>query len=387
VIARSVSHADVAELRSAILASDRVAVDTEFHAEHRYLPDLFLVQIATADQRVWIVDPLVPGLIAAIAEALRAAAWVVHGGEQDLRLLATALGGVPQDVRDTQIEAGLVEPIYPASFAALVQRHLGVELDKAETLSDWSRRPLTPAQLGYAAKDAALLLPLARALEERVAQVGRTDLARAACDEARRLALDPDDSELFTQLGAAGVLEGAQLAVLQDLAAWREARARDANIAPRSLLSDGALVDLARRRPVTADAVTAGRRSGKGLGRHADDLARLVERSSHRDPSSWPRVVRRDGADARRSAFLQLWASVVGAREAWAQGLVVPRRVADRIVLESGTNPPMTAAELGWRGALLAPHLGEVLAGRVALTWDGSDLRAAKDLAPARAEP
>ncbi|MCA9493013.1 MAG: hypothetical protein KC621_23945, partial [Myxococcales bacterium] len=139
--------ADAPHLASAILGAPRIAIDTEFHAEHRWLPELYLVQIAIPGGDAWIVDPKVPGLIQELAPALRATPWVVHGGEQDLKLMERALGGVPESVLDTQIEAGLVDTWFPSTFAALVKTWVGKELDKSETLSDLSQRPLTRAQL------------------------------------------------------------------------------------------------------------------------------------------------------------------------------------------------------------------------------------------------
>ncbi len=385
MITRYLSHAELPELREAILASEVVAVDTEFHAENRYLPELFLLQLTTGDERTWIVDPLVPGLVAGLAEALRATPWVVHGGEHDLRILQQALGGVPEVVRDTQIEAGLLDTTFPATFAALVRRWTGVELDKAETLSDWSQRPLTPGQLAYAAKDVALLLPLARALQQELARRGRAEIARAACAEARRAALAPADEELFLEIAAVGVLEGRQLAVLQDLAVWREERARAANQAARQILSDGVLVDLARRQPTSAGSVAASRRVARSLSRHAAELAHLIGRSLQRPEPTWPRAMRREGSASRRSAFLQLWGAVAGAREGWAQPLVVPRRVADRVALAGATDRENLRSMLGWRDVLVGEELERVLAGGTALVVDGLDVAARRD--PAAGEP
>lgn len=359
--------ADVPHLARAILEAPRIAVDTEFHAEHRWLPDLHLLQIAIPGGEAWIVDPQVPGLLEGLASALRTTPWVVHGGEQDLRLLERALGGVPDRVLDTQIEAALCEPWYPSTFAQLVKTWVGQEVDKSETLSDWSQRPLTRAQLSYAAADVQLLLPLADRLEAELETLGRTDAAVAACAEAVSTALEPADEDAFRSLTAAAILEGAHLAVLQALAAWREKSARSADQPARAVLSDGVLLDLARRLPTSPGAVTANRNATRRLARHAEEIAHLVAHTAAAPESAWPAAVHRRSPEARRSSWLQLWAQVVGHEARWAQPLVLPRALADRIVLADRRDETELASMLGWRDALLGAALADALAGRTTL--------------------
>ncbi|MCA9573561.1 MAG: hypothetical protein KC656_37255, partial [Myxococcales bacterium] len=111
-----------------------IALDTEFHAEKRYVPSLHLIQVRGTSGPAYLVDPHVPGMLEGVRDALLAHSWIVHAGRIDLELLRIALGAVPEEVLDTQIAAGLVASDYPNSLAYLLGRRLGVGIDKSETL-------------------------------------------------------------------------------------------------------------------------------------------------------------------------------------------------------------------------------------------------------------
>jgi ribonuclease D len=371
---------DVRTVVQSLQSARRVGVDTEFHAERRFLPELFLVQLRIdpgppGEPSTWIVDPRQHHVLSQIGEALRAVPWVVHAGEQDLRVLHDALGGLPSVVLDTQIAAGLVSSHWPAPYAALVQSWLGQTLDKAETLSDWSRRPLTPAQLAYAALDVDLLLLLWDRLEAELASRGRLELALAACQEARDHAdRTPDDSDSFREIAAAAALQPAVLLVLQELAAWRLERARATNQPTRAVLSDGALVDLARRQPLTTESLLANRRLPRSLAKDAPELVERIVRASQRPAWAIPRLVRKRTPEWRTTAWLQLLGEALAEREAFGAGLVMPRLLAERLVLETVSSREEMATRLGWRDPLLGDAVYQGLRGELSLTIAGGEV-------------
>jgi ribonuclease D len=370
---------DVRTLIQSLQSARRVGVDTEFHAERRFLPELFLVQLridaGEAEPSTWIVDPRQPQVLSQIGEALRAVPWVVHAGEQDLRVLHDALGGLPSTVLDTQIAAGLVGSHWPAPYAALVQHWLGQTLDKAETLSDWSRRPLTPAQLAYAALDVDLLLLLWDRLEAELKSRGRLELALAACQEARDAAdRPPDDSDSFREIAAAAALSPTVLLVLQELAAWRLERARATNQPARAVLSDGALVDLARRQPLTTDSLLSNRRLPRSLAKDAPGLVERIVRASQRPAWAVPRIVRKRTPEWRVTAWLQLLVEAVAEREGFGAGLVVSRALAERLVLEGTSSREELAARLGWRDPLIGDVVYHGLRGELSLAIAGGEV-------------
>lgn len=366
---RMVSPATAAEAAAQLRASSRVAVDTEFHAENRYLPDLYLVQLGLDDGSALLVDPLVPGILDVVGPALRERPWVVHAGDHDLRILSHVLGGPPLcPVFDTQVAAGLAGPLYPAGYATLCESWLGVRVDKAETLSDWSRRPLSAAQLEYAARDVLHLFALADAVSARLHDSGRTEAATAACAEAVAAALDPGPDRALHELTANTNLEPRQAGVLRSLLQWREERARVQNQPPRVVAGDGILVDIARRLPRSAADLSVGRRFPKNVARWAPELTAVVEAALATDPSTWPAVVRRNTAAARRTTFLQLWAAAEGERRQWAAALVVPRELAGALALGGSLDPA------GWRAAILGPAIHDAIAGRVGLYLSERDV-------------
>lgn len=366
---------DADALIESLHGTPRVAIDTEFHAERRFLPELYLVQIQVDGGPTWIVDPFHQELILQIAPALKSVPWVVHAGEQDLRVLEVALGGLTTEVSDTQIAAGLVTPDWPASYASLVERYVGEVLEKGETLSDWSRRPLSPAQLAYAAADVKLLLPLWDALAQDLDRLGRTELARRAFAESLRVAgAPPDDSDAFRTLPAAPALQPAQLLVLQELSSWRNERARATNQPVRTVLSDGVLVDLARRQPATVAALLANRRLPRSIARDAEDLVERIARARQRPEWAVPKVLRKRTPEWRAAQWIQLWADVVGEETRFAGSLALPRPLVERIVLEAHGDRDVLRALLGWRDDLIGEDLHRVLNGAVALSFDGRDV-------------
>lgn len=367
---------DLPALREELRAADRIALDTEFHAERRWTPELYLVQLRTPAGTTWLLDPLIDGLLAPLAEDLLHPTWVVHGGQHDLRILHLLLGALPGRVLDTQIGAGLVGSWFPAPYQALLKAWLGVSLDKAETLSDWSRRPLEPGQLRYAALDVEHLLALWDAIALRLAQRGRLQAAHEACDEARAAILaPPDDDEAWRSLTGVAALQGPELAVLQVLAAWREQRARETNTPTRSVLGDASLIELARRQPTTAAALMANRRVPRALGKLADELAELIGRARARPEWAWPAAIRRRTPDWRRVAFLQAWIEAHGVAADLAPALVLPPERLERVLLAGPGSREEAAGLLGpWRDALIGDALWEALAGRTGLRLEGADL-------------
>lgn len=372
-----VSQHNLDDLVGALRETRRIAVDTEFHAERRFLPELYLVQLHVEGGDTWIVDPRPPtgqpDLLPRLVDALLGVTWVVHAGEQDLRVLSVALGGLPDVILDTQLAAGLATTHWPAPYQGLVEQHLGVRIDKAETLSDWSRRPLTAAQLGYAAVDVQHVLPLWDRLSELLADLGRTETAALACADARRIALDgPDDADAFREIGASAALTPAALLVLQELAAWRMERARATNQPVRAVLNDGVLVDLARRQPITVGSLLSNRRLPKSINKDAEELVHRIARAAGRPEFALPLIVRRRTPEWRRAAWLQLWAECIGERRRFSAGLALPRPLIESLVAAPPIGRDAVRERLGWRDALTGDAIGDALGGTVGLRiFDG----------------
>src|SRR5512135_1352256 len=232
----------------------RLAVDTEFMRERTYYPQLCLVQVAT-DSDCLLVDALagfdLGPLHALLAD--RDKLKILHAARQDLEVLQLGGRPVPAPVFDTQVAAAMLGFPPQAGYAELVARQLGHSIDKAQTRTDWSRRPLTPAQLAYAADDVHHLLTLhidlAAALEAR----GRRDWL----DEDARALEDPalyrtEPADAWRRLKGLGRLKPRAQAVARALAEWRERRAIDADKPRGWIMTDEALYALATLVPASA---------------------------------------------------------------------------------------------------------------------------------------
>lgn len=226
------------------------AFDTEFIKEDSYEARICLLQVATRDE-VAIVDPLANvdarplwGLIG--DEAVKV---VVHAGQQDLELAYQVTGNVPRNVYDVQIAAGLTSVHYPLNLEKLVRLTLGARISKAQTRTDWGKRPLSDAQLRYAADDVAYLLDIRDRQQHRLAELGRTEWAG---EEFAKLeqpeAYQPKTTEAYLRLKGIMSLNREALSVLRELVRCREDLAAQLNRRPRSIVRDDLLVEIAKHR-------------------------------------------------------------------------------------------------------------------------------------------
>jgi ribonuclease D len=324
-----------------------VAVDTEFHSEHRYLPKLLLVQLRGADGEVRVVDPKAHVDLEPLGRALSGIPLLVHAGGNDLPLLAATTGLKPGSVMDPQILAAFAGLGFPRALGDLCREVLGVELPGGQALTDWNRRPLEPQQVVYAAADVLHLHALVEALTERI-PADRRGLALAACAEARDAALTPvDPQQAWKRIAAARVLDATGRDILQRLAAWRELQARTANQPHWQVASDAILLDLARRRPTSAEQMGANRKFPKRLLKKPDAVLACVAAGQERD----------DGYPNNQDERARLVA-LDGALLAWASANEARGGIAARLLLPQGLRTELSVRMLrgddkrpdGWRG-------------------------------------
>lgn len=239
-----------------------IGLDTEFVRERTFWPQLALVQVAIdatgGGREVLLVDPLVPGMAQALVPMLvdRDVLKVMHSASEDLVAFRHACGVVPQPLFDTQVAAALAGVGAGIGYQKLVQQVEGVSLAKGETRSDWLRRPLSPAQLDYAAADVEHLAALHADLDARLDALGRRDWLAEDCARMVRNA-EQDDGERWPHLSmrAAQFLDPDAQRRLLRLLRWREQQARSSD-RPRSWILDNELAaSLARSVPASIDAL------------------------------------------------------------------------------------------------------------------------------------
>ncbi len=236
---------------------ERLAVDTEFVRERTFSAQLCLVQLSDGDH-IACVDVLALAGLGPVAGLLTdpAILKVFHSARQDLEILYEQLGQVPGPVWDTQVAAALTGHPDQVGYGALVEAELGIQLAKGHARTDWSRRPLSDAQLRYAADDVRHLLAVSDRLASRLDASGRADWARTESQALLDESLYAFDSAgAWRRIKGARQLEGEVLSRLVALAAWREEEARRTNRPRRWILADQGLLDLAREAPSDPEAV------------------------------------------------------------------------------------------------------------------------------------
>lgn len=358
---------DVERLVAEVAASDRYAIDTEFHRERSYFPQLALVQIQVGD-RVYLVDPLAvdPASLRPMFESPALA--ILHAARQDLEVLDHAVGAVPQRVYDTQIAAGFLG-YASASLSSLLDAELGVRAPKADRLTDWLRRPLTDRQLTYAAADVAHLVELHDRQTAALAERDRTSWLEEAIAE---MLADPrtprDPADAWRRIKEVRHLRGTDLAVAQELAAWRERRAQKLDLTPRYVLADLALVGLAVARPRSSDQLKDIRGvDQRALRNVADELFALIDAAKELKPRRDPNVGALELPPTLRPAVPLVTAWVAQLSRELS---IDPAILATRADLEAFLRGDSEARlRRGWRLELVGRPLQRLVDGEVALAF------------------
>jgi ribonuclease D len=391
--ARSAAPDDLVALAEQARAAGRLGVDTEFMSEGRYLPLLCLVGVAVPavpeagepEERVQLVDPLDDDLDPSpLAEVLAdpEVEVIVHAGRQDVALLRRTWQTEVRNVFDTQVAAGFAGFGAQTSYGGLLADVLGLRVPKSASFTRWDVRPLTAEQTAYARDDVVHLLTVADVLEERLRSSGRLEWAR---EEARRLESSSDerDPELVWQrLPKIGQLSPAARAVAASLAAWRERTAAAEDRPVGSVLADASLVETAKRRPASTQALERIRGiQPSTLRRRGDAILAAVRRGVDAEPLEYENGERLDSSPMD-TPLIALAESMVRARAldaGLAYELVAARSDLAQVVssVRRGRSEPAVRTLQGWRRNLVGAELLELLAGRRTLSVRSSRLEIA----------
>ncbi len=342
--------------------------------EGRYRTLLCLVQVAVRDDgvsRVGVLDALDPALDPApLADVLAdpGVEVVFHAGRQDVALLRRTWATDVRGVFDTQVGAAFAGLRAQASYESVLGAVLGVRLGKTASFTRWEARPLTPEQLAYARADVVDLLDLADELQHRLDARGRLGWAREECRSLESVSDERDPEEVFARLPRIAGLDARTRAVARELVTWRETTAEEADRPANSILNDSALVEVARRRPGSRDALAQLRGIPAATQhRRAAELLAALDRGDRRAPL--PPEKRRRSLPADEDApLVALAEAVVRARaleEQLAYELLATRAELQALVAylrEGGAEPQIRALE-GWRRELIGSELLELLSG------------------------
>jgi ribonuclease D len=373
-------------------AAGRLALDTEFMGEGRYRTLLCLIQLAIperagAGERIALIDPLAEDLEGSpLAGVLAdpAVQVVVHAGRQDIALMRRHFQTEITNVFDTQVAAGFAGLAAQSSYDSLLGEILGLRVGKTASFTRWDARPLSPEQLAYAREDVVHLLELAGELERRLASLGRLEWAREECEPLARSSDERDPETIFLRLPRVGGLGATARPVARELVLWRERTAERQDRPVQGVLSDVALVEIARRKPSSRAELERIRGVGGGAsGRRGEELLEAVARGLARPPevvSHGPRPPAPKPDDAPLVALGEALLRARAREAGLAYELLAARADLQAIVgaARAGTEEADVRTLRGWRRELAGAELLELLGGRVSLAVGGPNDRRVK---------
>src|SRR5436305_2852349 len=361
---------ELAETCARLARHPFVTVDTEFLRESTYYPKLCVAQMASTDEAV-VVDALAPGLDLAPLFALMADERVVkvfHAARQDIEICWHEAGVIPCPLVDTQVAAMVLGYGDSISYDQLVQRITGDLLDKSHRFTDWTRRPLTEAQLTYAVSDVTHLrdvyLKLAADLEaQRRSEWMREEMRVLTSRETYRFEPEHAWERLRTR-----VRKPKELGVLVEVAAWREREAQERDVPRGRVLKDDVIGDIAVQAPTTVERLGHLRSLPRGFERSKwrEAIVAAVQRGLARDPKTLPRFERpKPPVNGQATVeLLKVLLRMTAERHGGAAKVIATVDDLDRIAADDTADVPALS---GWRRELFGNKALALKQGRLSL--------------------
>ncbi len=362
-----------------LAAEEFVTVDTEFMRERTYFPELCVVQLAS-DTEVAVVDAQAEGIdLAPLARlfADRAVTKVFHACRQDIEIFVLKFDAVPVPLFDTQVAAMVAGFGDQVGYDALVSALTGGAIDKAHRFSDWSARPLSPAQVQYASADVTYLRGVYRKLSERLARDGRLAWVAEEMDALADPSTYRADPETMWERLKPRTNNRRFLGVLRAIAAWREREAQRVNIPRQRLLKDEALLELAATAPTTPEELSRARGITRGFaeGRTGASLIEAIAVAKRLPENELPEAPRAKDGPRPSPALVSLLKVLLVAK--CDEHNVAPKLLAssddiDRLATEDAPDLP---ALHGWRREVFGNDALALKQGRMGLGVDGKRIR------------
>jgi ribonuclease D len=357
----------------------RLAIDTEFIRERTYRPVLEIVQLALSTGEIALLDVPKIGTLEPLYDLLHGPSVLklLHSGGQDVEILTEQTGKMPWPIFDTQVAAAFAGHALQLGYGALVQSRLHIHLNKEEGFSDWSRRPLTNEMRDYAENDVRYLHTLHTQISESLTARGRTAWANEQMERTlKHAATFAPPEDIWQSVQGRGNLQGRELAILRELAIWRDDEARRRNKPRRSVVKDDLLVEVAKRKPRTVDKILEMRVAPPNLGeRVAAQLVEAVTRGGQSPADTWPQTERRVHLDEPAQALYELLSAAV--RSLAATNDIPASLLANGEDLKTLAATARCVGPLfeGWRGAIVGEALEALMKGKNALRWDAKGRR------------
>jgi ribonuclease D len=350
-----------------------VTVDTEFLRETTYYPLLCVAQLASPDEAV-VVDALAPGIDLGQLFALMTDENVVkvfHAARQDIEIVWNMAKKIPHPIFDSQVAAMVLGYGDSISYDALVQRITGDQLDKSHRFTDWTRRPLSDAQVSYALSDVTHLRTVYLKLAADLAKRERTSWVEAemgVLTSPETYRMDPDRA--WERLKSR-VRKPKELSVLIEIAAWREREAQTRDVPRSRVLKDDVVGDIAVQAPTTVERLGHLRSLPKGFerSRWGEAIVEAVQRGLERDPKTLPRFDRFRPAPngAATVELLKVLLRMTAESHGVAAKVIATVDELDRIAADDEADVP---ALKGWRRELFGDKALALKHGQLALAVD-----------------
>lgn len=375
--------AELADACTVLSRADVLCVDTEFHRESTYYAEFALIQVASREA-CYLIDPIQLKDLEPLWKLMLdpAILKVFHAARQDVEIIVNKTGKLPLPLFDTQVAAALLGYGQQVGFGNLVQKVTGKALPKGESFTNWMKRPLTDDQLTYAADDVIYLMPVYQHLAERLQAEKRADWL----DEEQSVLCDPDTyanhpEQQFWRVKGFNKLKPRQLAVLRELAAWREIQAQKRDIPRRRLLQDEPLLALARKGDLKEEQLAQIRGLNSGIAkRFGKDLVAAWQRGHDCDKQDWPKTPRQPNHSEGTEMRLELLMTLVRLRAEQveiASNILASRSEVAALASWGNqgskcdwSNPPDNHCLHGWRRKLVGEDLLLMLQGRLCLRLD-----------------
>ncbi len=288
-----------------------ITVDTEFLREKTYYPKLCLIQIGAPDGRAAAIDPLTKGIdLQPVYDLLfnEEILKIFHAARQDMEIFYNLTQRLPNPIFDTQIAAMVCGYGDSIGYDNLVRNITGVQIDKSSQFTNWSLRPLSDKQIAYALGDVTHLVKVYESLAKTLDKRGRTEWVFQEED----ILTDPATYQNFPYEAWRRIKiktpKSKTLAVLRELAAWREIRAQEKNLPKPWVMKDDTLADMAAQAPTDVKGLKKIRNLGADFAqsRHGQDLIDLIKKAVNSDENTWPKPEKRKSPSPSVSATIDL---------------------------------------------------------------------------------
>ncbi len=364
------THADLVSFCQRISDSKWMTVDTEFLREKTYYSKLCLIQVATDDE-IACIDPLAIDDLDPILDLIYnpEITVVFHAARQDLELFYTLRGTLPPAIFDTQLAATVLGYGDQIGYGNLVKQCIGVELDKAHSRTDWTKRPLDSGQISYAADDVRYLRNVYKLLLQELQDKNRLHWLNEDFDNLTDISTyEPDPINVWKKIKGAGRLKGVQLAILQKLADWREQRAITTNRPRRWVLKDEVMIDLAKLAPDSTQkfSVIRGLESGT-IERHGKAILEQITIAKKIPVEVWPTMKKPLQLSSQQDATVDALMALM--RKFCDEQSIAPAAVSSRKELERLVAGDTSVNLLqGWRNEIVGHHIQDFLNGKISIT-------------------